>query len=136
MYFLSCWNNYYLIKKRGGKKTPTSFFRPVSRISTEKCKTILASSAAVSVRQLLHRVTCQRTRREVITGLPFTCNLQQMHITLSVGRSINWHRTITIYQQGCQVEQIPRLQLVMMSSNTSNRSLKSAVLLCACVMES
>lgn len=135
MYFLSCWNNYYLIKKR--KKNPsTSFFRPVSRISTEKCKTILASSAAVSVRQLLHRVSRQRTRREVITGLPFTCNLQQMHITLSVWRSINWRRTITIYQQGGQVEQIPRLELVMMSSNTSNRSLKSAVLLYACVMES
>lgn len=55
---------------------------------------------------------------EVITAFPFTCNLQQMHITLSEVRSINCTHTITIYQQGCQVEQIPRLELVMMSSNT------------------
>lgn len=63
----------------------------------------------------------------------FTCNLQQMHITLSAGRSINWQRAVTIYQQGCRVERLPRLQPVMMSSNTSNRPLKSRrSALCMC----
>lgn len=63
----------------------------------------------------------------------FTCNLQQMHITLSAGRSINWQRAVTIYQQGCWVERLPRLQPVMMSSNTSNRPLKSRrSALCMC----
>lgn len=56
-----------------------------------------------------------------------------MHITLSAGRSINWQRAVTIYQQGCRVERLPRLQPVMMSSNTSNRPLKSRrSALCMC----
>lgn len=84
-----------------------------------------------------HRVIYQRTRRELITPSLFTYNLYQMHITLSKVQSINCDHTITIYQDGCQAEQIRRLELVMMSSNTFNRSFKSLVHvhLCVCVCD-
>lgn len=120
------WNKWNLVKRE-----MRTIFCLVSRISTVKSKSILHPSIWLHFHQSLYRVIYQRTRREVIIAFPFTCNLQQMHITLSEGQSINCDHTITIYQQGCQLEQIPRLELVMMSSNPWKMSFKSCV--CACV---
>ncbi len=122
------WNNWNLIKRE-----TRTFFCLVSRISTEKCKGILSPFNMVKCPSEFVQGHLPKDKKGSHYCLPFTCNLQQMHITLSVAQSINPDHTITIYQQGCQGEQIPRLELVMMSSNTWNRSFKSLVLVCACV---